>query len=75
MPASREDGALRNTLTLFTQFISPWGAGGGGHDISCLLTLQMLHSKSGKDWPSTSWEDDFKRRRTTDNDRRQPIAV
>ena len=24
---------------------------------SCLLTLMMLHTKFGKDWPHSSWED------------------
>ena len=37
MPASREDDALRNTMTLFTQFISPWGAGGGGGGVTIFL--------------------------------------
>ena len=28
--------------------------------ISCLLTLQMLHTKFGTDWPSSSSEEDVK---------------
>ena len=43
--------------------------------ISCLLTLQMLHTKFGKDWPSSSWEEDVNARRTTDDDGRQPRAI
>ena len=43
--------------------------------ISCLLTLQMLHTKFGKDWPSSSWEEDVNARHTTDDDGRQPIAI
>ena len=31
----------------------------------CRLTLQMLHTKSGKDRKSSSWEDEFKGRLTT----------
>ena len=29
------------------------------------LTLQMLHTKFSKDWPSSSWEEDVNERRTT----------
>ena len=49
--------------------------GGGGHEISCLLTLQMPHTKFGWDWPISSWEEDVDARRTTDDDGRQPIAI
>ena len=38
--------------------------------ISCLFTLHMLHTKLGKDWPSSSWEDDVNGRRTPHNARR-----
>ena len=43
--------------------------------ISCLLTLQMLQNKFGKDWPSSSSEEDINGRRKTHDDRRQPIAI
>ena len=42
--------------------------------ISCLFTLQMLHTKFAKDWPSGSWEDDVNALQTT-HDERQPIAI
>ena len=35
----------------------------------------MLHTKFGKDWPSSSWEEDVNGRRTTDDDGRQTIAI
>ena len=36
--------------------------------IPCRLTLQMLHIKFGKDWPSRFWKmlTDYARRTTTD---------
>ena len=50
--------------------------------ISCLLTLPMLHTKFGKDWPSSSWEEDVNGRctrhtaqHTTDNVGPQPTAI
>ena len=41
--------------------------------ITYLLTLQMLHTKFGKDWPSSSWEEVNGRRRS--HGRLQPIAI
>ena len=34
---------------------------------SCPLTLQMIHSKFGKDLSTSSWEEDVYTRQTTDN--------
>ena len=45
----------------------------GKYTISCLLS-QMLHTKFGKDWPNSSWEDDVNRQTTHDNGC-QPIAI
>ena len=41
-------------LTLFTPKLSSLGNGLMKYTISCLLTQQMLHSKLGKDWLSSS---------------------
>ena len=41
--------------------------GDGGHEICIffgLFTLQMLHTKFGKDWHSSSWEEGFNGRHT-----------
>ena len=35
--------------------------------ISCLLTLQMSHTKFGEDWPSSFRDEDVNERRTTDD--------
>ena len=43
--------------------------------ISCLLNLQILYTKFGKDWPSSSLGEDVNARHTTDDDGRQPIAI
>ena len=63
MPRSKEKDISRNTWILHNlpQFI-----------ISCLLTLQMLHTKIGWYWRSTSssWEEDVKARPTMDDAQR-----
>ena len=43
--------------------------------ISCFLTLQMLHTIFGKDWPSSSREEDINGRRASQDDGRQPIGI
>ena len=47
---------LRNAsiLNFLHQNYLPVGKGGMKFTISCLLTLQMLDTKSGQDWPSSS---------------------
>ena len=68
----REKVLKRNTsiLHFFTQSYPYLGQGGGVMKltISCLLTLQILHTKFG-------WHCFLIRSRTTDNDGRQPIAI
>ena len=54
---------------------SDFGWGVMNFTISCLLTLQMLHTKFGKDWSSSFSEEDVKGRRTTHDDGSQPIAI
>ena len=39
--------------------------------ISCLLKLQMFHTKFGQDWTSSSREEDVNGRRRTTDDRRR----
>ena len=58
--------------TPFTPKLYPLVVGGGSrnlHLISCRLTIQILHTKFGKDWPWSSWEEDDNGRRTTDANR------
>ena len=45
----------------------------GGHEltISGLLPLMMLHTKFGKDWPSSFWGEDVNARRKTDDAQRR----
>ena len=77
MPWSREEDFWRNTSIL--HFLSPnylpYGWRVMKFTISGLLPLIMLHTKFGKDWPSSFWGEDVNVRRTTDDDGRQPIAI
>ena len=72
MPGSREEDFLRNTSILhflpqnYLRFM--WGV--MKFIISCLLTLQMLHTKFGYDWPSSFWVEDVNAWRTTHDGRR-----
>ena len=77
MPGSIEEDFLRNTsiLNFLPQNYLPFGWGVMKFTISCLLTLQMLHTKFGKDWPSSFWGEDVNAQPTTDDDGRQPIAI
>ena len=43
--------------------------------ISCLLTIQILHIKFGKDWPLERKMLTYDARRTMDFDGRQTIAI
>ena len=59
-----ETGPFLMVLTLVLyNFLSPYP------------TLQMLHTKFGKNWPSSSWEEAVHGWQTMDNDGRQPIAI
>ena len=64
-----------SNFTLFTIKLPPLWVGVMKFTISCLLTLQMLHTKFGLDSPSSSWEEDVNTWQTTDDDGRQPIAI
>ena len=77
MPGSREEDFLRNIAILhfLPQNYLPFGLGVMKFTISGLLPLMMLHTKFGKDWPSSFWEEDVNAWRTTDDDGRQPIAI
>ena len=77
MPGSKKDDFFINTAVLhfLPQNFLPIWRGVVKLKISSFITLQMLHAKFGKDWPSTSWEEDVNARRTTDDDERQPIAI
>ena len=58
-------------LTSFHKITSLLGGDGVmKFTISCLLTLQMLHTQLGKDWLSSSWIEDVNAGRTTHNGRR-----
>ena len=74
MPLSRdsEEDYFKNTSILHfsPQKYLPLGLGVMKFTSSCLLTLQMLHTKFGKDWPSSFW--DVNGRRTTHYDNRSP---
>ena len=59
---------------LFTPKLSPLGVGVMKFTSSCLINLQMLCTKLGQDWPSSSWKEDVYEGRMTD-DRCQPIAI
>ena len=76
MSGSREENFLRNTsiLHFLPQNYLPLGVGVMTFTISCLLTIQILHTKFDKYWPNSSWEEDVYARRTTYDDGRQPIA-
>ena len=81
MPLSTEEDSLRKTPILF-YFLSknyfPLGVGVMKFTMSCLFTVQILHTKFGQDWLSSSWED-VNARRTRQDARRattdQPIAM
>ena len=77
MPGCREENVLRNTsiLLCLPPYYLPLKVGVMKLTISCLLTLQLLHTKFGSYWPSSSSEEDVNARRTTDDDGRQPIAI
>ena len=47
--------------TFYLKIVSP--CGGGVMKFTILFPLQVLHTKFGKDWPSSSWEEDVTRRR------------
>ena len=75
MPGSGEDFLKKCiNFTLFTQKLPPLWVGVMQFTISCLTTLQMLHTKD-KDWPSSSWEEDVNGWCTPHEDGRQPIAI
>ena len=61
MPHSREEDFLRSTSILPHNNLS-LGNGIMKFTFFGLLTLQMLHTKYGKDWPSSSWEQDVNER-------------
>ena len=63
------------SFTLFTPKLSPFGV--GGHEITtpCPTTLQMLHTKVGKDWPISFSSEDVNRRRIAHADGPQPKAI
>ena len=67
MPGSKEEDFLRNIsiLQFLHQITSPWGGGVMKFTISCLLILQMLHTKFS---PVV-----FEKKMLT-HDGRQPIA-
>ena len=50
-----------NFTFFFTPKWIPLGVGFIKLTISCLLTLKMVHTKFGKVWPSSSWEEDVNR--------------
>ena len=56
----------------FTPKLPPLGVGVMKFTISCHLTLQLLHTKLGWDWPSSFWEEDFNARRTPTCSNRSP---
>ena len=59
MPGSREEDFLGNAsiFNFLLQNYLPLGVGVMKFSISCLLTLQMLHTKRGLDWFSSSLEE------------------
>ena len=87
MPLSREEDFFKKYInfTLLTPKLPPLGVEGlqiyKKITFSCLFTLQMLHTKFGKYWPSSSWEEDVNGRRTTEDAQRtttdagQSIAI
>ena len=61
MPQSNENifKEIQQFFTFYPKLTSPLGGVGGLMKFknSCLLTLMMLHTKFGKDWTHSSWED------------------
>ena len=53
-PCPRVEKKKYINFTLFTPKLPPLGAGPMKFTISCLLTLQMLHTKFCEDWLSSS---------------------
>ena len=74
MPRRREEDffeEIHQIYTLYHEMFYPLGWSHSWSTIVCVFTLQMLHTKSGKDLPgSFSVEEDFKARRTTHDGRR-----
>ena len=54
LPRSKEEYFQKKIYKFYTFYPKLTSLGGGGMEftISCLLTLQMLHNKFGKDWQS-----------------------
>ena len=79
MPRIREESFLGNTsiLHILPQNDLPWGCGVMKCSISYLLTLQMLYTKFGQNWPSSSQEEDFNGRRhlTPSHSNRSPKSL
>ena len=73
MPGSREEDFWRNTsiLHFLPKNYLPFGWGVMKFTISGLLPLMMLHTKFGKDWPSSFWGEDVNARRKTNDARRR----
>ena len=61
MSGSKEIFSKKYRVTLYTFYpkLSPLGVEGHKFRISCLFTLQMLHTKFGKDWPYSFWEEEY----------------
>ena len=68
---------IHQFYTFHPKITFPWGWGVGvmTFTFSCLLTLQIPHTKFGYDLPRSSWEEDVNGRRTTIDDGRQPKAI
>ena len=58
MPGSREDLLKKYINTCITLSAQKLCSLGEGMKYTCLLALQILHTKFGKDWLSTSCEED-----------------
>ena len=74
MPWSREEIFLKKYInfTFLPQNYLPLKWGGGR---LIYKFLSPYPTEFGLDWPSSSWGEDVNRRRTTDDDGRQPIAM
>ena len=75
MPQSREEdffSEIHQFYTLLPQNYLPLGLRAMEFTISCRLTLKMLHTKFGQDWPSNSWEDVNARWQTPTHSNRSP---